>query len=181
VLVEDDPVKDVLRVLVNVTRGVSPTRSADAPRPADDGDNFLNASMDEDVAQRMHELKLSVADAIRSILNPVAEDDGRITFSIAGVEGFSVSTDSNRSSVQVGFRDTSFGSFALGSEPYSLAERSSAARTPRAKGGEGVSIWGLLFAVWDFVTHPLALFLIVIVVFVMVVLSLKAPRASQSH
>lgn len=96
---ESDPLARTLRSLVNMAhRPGAATPSVLSGRV----DASVDFSFGEEGQAVIHEAKELVADAIRTLLDPRADDEGRITFSVAGIEGFHIFTDGNTWSLGLG-------------------------------------------------------------------------------
>ncbi len=110
---DQDPLVALGRSLVNVSG--RPARAAgDVPAPAqiDDGPDPFQIELDHEVRAKLLDIKQSVADVARSVLDPHNDENGRVVFSIAGVDGFQLS--SNGGGVSLGVGDTSLGGVSSG-------------------------------------------------------------------
>lgn len=110
---DQDPLVALGRSLVNVSghaAHASGDRSA-SPRN-DDGPDPFQIELDYEVRAKLLDMKQAVADVARSVLDPHNDENGRVVFSIAGIEGFQLS--SNGGAVSLGIGDTSLGSASSG-------------------------------------------------------------------
>lgn len=105
---EPDPLARTLRSLVNVSHrssGAAPTPVSNFAR----GDSQISIDIGDEGRAAILEVKEFVADAVRTVLDPHADEEGRITFSLAGIDGFRISNDG--SSWSLGFGDSVLTSF----------------------------------------------------------------------
>jgi hypothetical protein len=101
-----DPLGRALRSLVNVTAGRQ--RGASAARvvlPAEQGDPF-NPIVGDEIAAAVLRMEQGLAEVVSEALDARVDADGRVTFSMAGVEGFHVSTGNGE--LSLGHGDTVF-------------------------------------------------------------------------
>jgi hypothetical protein len=101
-----DPLGRALRSLVNVSanrpQGAS---AAGVVLPAAEVDQ-VTPFLVEDIAAGVLKMEEGLAEIITEVLDARVDDEGRVTFSLAGVEGFHITTDGGK--VSLGYGDTLF-------------------------------------------------------------------------
>lgn len=129
---DQDPLVAFGRSLVNASGG--PTRAAgdrSPPPQIDDGPDPFQIELDGEVRAKLLDIKQAVADVARSVLDPHNDENGRVVFSVAGIEGLQLS--SNGGAVSLGIGDTSLGSVSsAGPSPgvYQAERRGARAALP---------------------------------------------------
>lgn len=96
---EPDPLGRTLRSIVNVTRRQDASPISPRPSPAD---SQFEIDFGDEGRAAIREARGLLADTIQTALDPRADEDGRITFSIAGIEGFHLLADGDSLSLGLG-------------------------------------------------------------------------------
>lgn len=174
---EPDPLHNVLRSLVNVTDRRAATAHASDVLPPPEPQFGLELGEDGRVA--VLAAKESLAGAVRTVLDPRAGEDGRISFTLAGVDGFSVSADG--ASVSVSLRDTTLVSLPTGDAALRGATGEAAVGAPGAPQPADHADLNLVRELIEFMhevlAHPLTWLVIVLAVIARIVVSVVAARA----
>ena len=177
---EPDPLKNLLRSLVNVT-----PRQAAAEHAADPLSPFepqAGLELGEEGRAAVLAAKESLAGVVRTALDPRANDDGRISFTLAGIEGFSVTADG--SSVAVGLGNATLVSLpataAVGEAALRGATGEAGVGTPRpADHGDLNVVREIIEFSHEVVSHPLIWLVIVLAVVGRIVVSIVSARARR--
>jgi len=110
---DQDPLVALGRSLVNNSGGPARAAGDRSPPPQiDDGPDPFQIELDGEVRAKLLDIKQAVADVARSVLDPHNDENGRVVFSVAGIEGLQLS--SNGGAVSLGIGDTSLGSVSSG-------------------------------------------------------------------
>jgi hypothetical protein len=106
---DQDPLVALGRSLVNVSGGPARAAGDRSPHPQiDDGPDPFQIELDGEVRAKLLDIKQAVSDVARSVLDPHNDENGRVVFSVAGIDGLQLS--SNGGAVSLGIGDTSLGS-----------------------------------------------------------------------
>lgn len=178
-----DPLEFILRKVVPVSgaRGPAPgTRQVPSSR-FEDGSGAPLLEEDKEVLARLAAGREILLRAAEWVISPELTEEGKRGFSILGVGGFTVERNSGQT--RVAFRD-------IGLVSQNAAQRVSAGR-PNGSGPDGSARWedeyernALLkfwFLVWDVLTHPLGIAVLIVAGFARLLVGVVDRRPAHGE
>lgn len=132
---------------------------------------------DEELVARIADIRGQIADAVLWAVSPELAADGRVGFSVLGLSGFRARSSDTGTTVMLG--DVSL---LAGERATRHADGAPAARYPGDMGADDIegrnAMLRLLILVWDIVSHPISIGLLILVTVVRLMLGLGARRAA---
>ena len=179
-----DPLARVLRSVLNVNRQSDAGAAASSAPRAARTDQQTGLELDENLAAAVLKMEESLAEVVREALDARIDDDGRVTFSLAGLAGFHLT--SRDGAVLLGHGDTTLALTrdAGGSLERRVAELD-AERSQQELPPRGANLLGeLLNTVVAMLRYPLVwvvLLMLVIGKIALMIATAQTRKRSRSH